>query len=290
MVGTGGIGSGQLLPADGQPHAGARGEPRRALPGPAGLLQAAHHLPLRAGRCSGTGFPVLPIGQVGDDEAGQPAAAREMAGGRAGPALRARAAGAPTPCSRSASSTPTARGGNLTTDDSACAAVDPAAVAGRRRRLRRAGGAGASPWPRRRCRWRPACACWSWRASTASCAPPASPWGRCPRSRETGLLGQVDLLGVNLEEALAAAGLARPLPRRALRARRAGRRRGRRARRRAPRAAALGHGRGRRQLELGRRRAAALPRPARARGVHRRRGGRPLRRHPGRAGRRPALA
>ena len=60
---------GDVLCAGREPHAGARGEPERALSRPARLLQAAHRQPLRPPAAGGS-FPVIPLGMVGADDVG----------------------------------------------------------------------------------------------------------------------------------------------------------------------------------------------------------------------------
>ena len=196
---------------------------------------------------------VLPIGRVGERRGRAGSCARKWRKRASTCATCARSPDRPTLFSF-CFLYPDGTGGNLTTADSACAAVDPAAIEeaapdfaawrGRgialaepevpleaRLRLLELGGRARLP-----------------------ARGQLHPGGDAARCGTRGCWQQVDLLGVNLEEALAAAGMRPPASRRALRARRAGRRRDRRARRRTPRAAAVGHRRGRRQLELGRRR------------------------------------
>ena len=157
----------------------------------------------------GPRMTVLPIGRLGEDEAGR-GLRREME--EAGLSLSYVRALADRPTLSSFCFLyPDGTGGNLTTADSACAAVDPAAIeeaapdfasrrgrgialaepevplAARRRLLELGGEHGFL------------------RAASFTL-------GEMPEVRERGLLAQVDLLGVNLEEALAAAGLSRPLP------------------------------------------------------------------------------
>jgi sugar/nucleoside kinase (ribokinase family) len=152
---------------------------------------------------------VLPVGRVGRDAAGTQLY-REMR--EAG--LDLRHVGT-LPDRRTLSSFcflyPDGTGGNLTTADSACAAVDPTAI-----------DAAAPDFE-------------AWRGRGIALAEPEVPLaarlrllelggehgflraasftrGEMPEVREGNLLDRVDLLGVNLEEALAAAGLGGPHP------------------------------------------------------------------------------
>ena len=208
LIGTGGIGSGSFFLLEGD-HSLGREESRsgRFLDRRdyCKLHIVCHYVKaLLGGRAE-----VMPIGRVGGDPAGRELL-REM--GEAGLDLRYVAALPDRPTLFSFCFLyPDGAGGNLTTADSASAAVEEAAVqaaapdfaarrgrgiavaepevplAARRRLLELAGEHGflrAASFTR----------------------------GEMPAVRAEGLLRHVDLLGVNLEEALAAAGIPRPLP------------------------------------------------------------------------------
>jgi sugar/nucleoside kinase (ribokinase family) len=206
LIGTGGIGSGSFFLLDGD-HTLGREESRsgRFLDRRdyCKLHIACHYVKaLLGGRLA-----VLPIGRLGDDEAGRELR-REMQ--EAGLDLRYVHALADRRTLFSFCFLyPDGTGGNLTTSDSACAAVDPAAI--------EEAAPDFADWPGR----------------GIALAEPEVPLsarrrllelggehdflraasftlGEMSEVRETGLLAQVDLLGVNLEEALAAAGLLLP--------------------------------------------------------------------------------
>jgi len=209
LLGTGGIGTGTFFLLDGE-HTLGREESRSGR-----FLDRRDYCKLHivchyVRALLGPRMSVLPIGRLGQDRAGEELA-REMR--EAGLDLRhVRALAGRPPLSSFCFLYPDGTGGNLTTADSACAAVDRAAVE----------------------RAAPDFA--AWRGRGIALAEPEVPLearlrllelggehgflraasftlGEMPEVRARDLPARVDLLGVNLEEALAAAGMARPLPR-----------------------------------------------------------------------------
>ncbi len=208
LIGTGGIGTGRFFLLDGD-HTLGREESRSGR-----FLDRRDYCKLHIvchylQALLGPRMAVLPIGRLGEDEAGRQLR-REME--EAGLDLRhVRAlAGRPT-LSSFCFLYPDGTGGNLTTADSACGAVDAAAIEEAEAEFT------------------------AWRGRGIALAEPEVPLearlrllelggehgflraasftlGEMPEVRERGLLARVDLLGVNLEEALAAAGLRRVLP------------------------------------------------------------------------------
>jgi ribokinase len=208
LIGTGGIGTGTFFLLDGD-HTLGREESRSGR-----FLDRRDYCKLHivchyVEALLGNRVTVLPIGRLGEDEAGRQLA-REMQ--EVGLDLRYVRAlpGRPT-LSSFCFLYPDGTGGNLTTADSACAAVDAAAIE-----------EAAADFA-------------AWRGRGIALAEPEVPLesrlrllelgsehgflraasftlGEMPEVRGKGLLAQVDLMGVNLEEALAAAGLRRPLP------------------------------------------------------------------------------
>ena len=99
---------------------------------------------------------------------------------------------------------PDGSGGNVTENDSACAAVDAGWIAQPRPSLR-ASPARGSRWRYPRCRWTPARSCWRWARRTASCGSPPSP---LPKSSSwPAEFDDIDFLALNLDEAAALAGV-----------------------------------------------------------------------------------
>lgn len=203
LIGTGGIGSGSFFLLDGG-HTLGREESRSGR-----FLDRRDYCKLHivchyVQALLGPGFPVLPIGLLGDDEEGR-TLHREME--EVGLDLRrVRTLKGRRTLFSFCFLYPDGSGGNLTTSDSACAAVDAATI-----------DAAAADFA-------------AWRGRGIALAVPEVPLaarlrllalaaghgflraasftlGEMPAVRAGGLLDQVDLLAVNLEEALAAAGL-----------------------------------------------------------------------------------
>jgi sugar/nucleoside kinase (ribokinase family) len=203
LLGTGGIGSGSFFMLNGN-HTLGREESRSGR-----FLDRRDYCKLHivchyVQALLGPGFPVLPIGRLGDDDAGR-ALRREME--EVGLDLR-------HVCDLPGRSTlysfcflyPDGTGGNLTADDSASAAVDATCIE-----------SAAADFA-------------AWRGRGIALAVPEVPLaarrrllelggehsflraasftlGEMPALRAEGLLAMVDLLALNLEEALAATGL-----------------------------------------------------------------------------------
>ena len=123
-------------------------------------------------RLLGPGFPVIPLGMVGADEVGDRLLG-EMA--KVGLDLRyvGRAEGRGTLYALCLIY-PDGSGGNVTENDSACAAVDAGWIA-KPSPSSPVSPARGSRWRCPRCRWMPARSCWRWARRTASCASPPSP-------------------------------------------------------------------------------------------------------------------
>ena len=204
LIGTGGIGSGSFFLLDGD-HTLGREESRSGR-----FLDRRDYCKLHivchyVKALLGDRIAVLPVSRLGDDEVGRELR-REMA--EVGLDLRHVNTLPNRPTLFSFCFLyPDGTGGNLTTADSACAAAEPASVE-----------AAAPDFA-------------AWRGRGIALAEPEVPLaarlrllelggehdflraasftlGEMPVVRERGLLQRVDLLGVNLEEALAAAGLA----------------------------------------------------------------------------------
>jgi ribokinase len=203
LIGTGGIGSGSFFLLDGN-HTLGREESRSGR-----FLDRRDYCKLHivchyTKALLGPDFAVLPIGRVGDDEPGR-ILLREMAEAGLDPRHIRSLPGRSTLYSF-CFLYPDGAGGNLTTDDSACAAVDAACIEG-----------AAADFA-------------AWRGRGIALAVPEVPLaarrrllelggqygflraasftlGEMPVARSEGLLALADLLAVNLEEALAAAGL-----------------------------------------------------------------------------------
>jgi sugar/nucleoside kinase (ribokinase family) len=204
LIGTGGIGSGSFFLLDGD-HTLGREESRSGR-----FLDRRDYCKLHivchyVKALLGKRIAVLPVSRLGDDEVGRELR-REMA--EVGLDLRHVNTLPNRPTLFSFCFLyPDGTGGNLTTADSACAAAEPASV--------EAAGPDFTAWRGR---------------GIALAEPEVSlearlrllelggehdflraasfTLGEMPAVRERGLLQRVDLLGVNLEEALAAAGLA----------------------------------------------------------------------------------
>jgi sugar/nucleoside kinase (ribokinase family) len=208
LIGTGGIGTGTFFLLDGD-HTLGREESRSGR-----FLDRRDYCKLHivchyVKALLGGRMTVLPIGRLGEDEAGRELA-RDMQ--EVGLDLRHVRAlpGRPT-LSSFCFLYPDGTGGNLTTADSACAGVDAAAVeeaapdfAARRGR----GIALAEPEVPLEARLR----LLELGGRHGFLRAASFTLGEMDAVREQGLLAKVDLLGVNLEEALAASGMSRPLP------------------------------------------------------------------------------
>jgi sugar/nucleoside kinase (ribokinase family) len=203
LVGTGGIGWGTFFRLQGNETLG-REESRMGQ-----LLDRRDYCKLHiichyVKALLGDGFPVLPIGMVGDDEAG-----RRLLGEmtKAGLDLRfvSSIPGAPTLYSF-CFLYPDGSGGNLTTGDSASAHVDPDAVRAADSVLAERGSAAVAcavpevPLEARVALLRAAERHGTFRVASFTRA-------EMGEVRKRGLVGMADLLAVNLEEALAAAGI-----------------------------------------------------------------------------------
>jgi ribokinase len=203
LIGTGGIGTGNFFLLDGD-HTLGREESRSGR-----FLDRRDYCKLHIvchymKALLGPEFSVLPIGRVGDDEPGR-VLLREMA--EAGLDLR-------HVCALPGRSTlysfcflyPDGAGGNLTTADSACAAVNAACVEEAASDFAACRGHGLAlavpevPLPARRRLLELAGENGLLRAASFT-------RGEMPAVRSEGLLGLTDLLAVNLEEALAASGV-----------------------------------------------------------------------------------
>ncbi len=126
LIGVGGIGSGLFFSLEGDRTLG-RNESR-----PAQLLDSrdycklhiiAHYVAVLMGAAERSGFHVLPVGKVGDDARGRELAAEMAAVGMDTRAVEF-AAGRPTALSV-CFQYPDGSGGNITSSDSACAALTP---------------------------------------------------------------------------------------------------------------------------------------------------------------------
>jgi len=203
LLGTGGIGSGSFFLLDGN-HTLGREESRSGR-----FLNRRDYCKLHivchyVQALLGPGFPVLPIGALGDDEPGR-TLRREME--EVGLDLRhvLKLPGRSTLYSF-CFLYPDGTGGNLTTDDSASAAVDAACIESAAADFAAWRGRGIAlavpevPLPARRRLLELGGEHGFLRAASFTL-------GEMPSLRAEGLLGLVDLLALNLEEALAAAGL-----------------------------------------------------------------------------------
>ena len=131
MIGTGGIGSGDLLRPG---RATTRWDARKAAA--AGFLDRRDYCKLHIVShyvrcCSGPVFTVILVGKVGDDEVAQRLLIEMREAGLDRP-LRRQAARPTDICTRLCFIYPDGSGGNLTTNDSACAHVGAEFVAPRR--------------------------------------------------------------------------------------------------------------------------------------------------------------
>ena len=205
MVGTGGIGAGSFFLLTGndslgrEESRGGRFLDRRDY---CKLHIVSHYVKVLLG----DGFPVFPIGKVGGDDAGRRLCAEMEA---VGLDLRFVETVADVDTLFSFCFLyPDGTGGNLTTEDSASARVDAAAIAAAEGLMHDLGPAGIAlavpevPLGARRVLLDLAGRHGLYRAASFTRA-------EMGEARKTGLLDTVDLLGVNLEEAAAAAGLDR---------------------------------------------------------------------------------
>jgi sugar/nucleoside kinase (ribokinase family) len=204
MVGTGGIGSGSFFQVTGnatlgrEESRGGRFLDRRDY---CKLHIVSHYVK----GLLGDGFPVFPVGSVGADDAGR-RLVEEMRD--AGLDLRFVdvVPGASTLFSF-CFLYPDGTGGNMTTEDSASSRVGPAGIERAAAVIEELGSAGIAlavpevPIAARRALLEAAGRHGLFRAASFTRA-------EIPDVRRSGLLGKVDLLAVNLEEAAAAAGLA----------------------------------------------------------------------------------
>jgi ribokinase len=208
LIGTGGIGTGTFFLLEGD-HTLGREESRGGR-----FLDRRDYCKLHivchyVRALLGPRLRVLPIGRLGRDEAGRELR-REMQEAGLDLSYVRELADRPT-LSSFCFLYPDGTGGNLTTADSACAAVDRAAIeeaAPDFASFRGRGIALAEPEVPLEARLR----LLELGAGHGFLRAASFTLGEMGEVRERGLLAQVDLLGVNLEEALAAAGLSRPLP------------------------------------------------------------------------------
>jgi len=208
LVGVGGIGTGMFFALEGA-HDLGRNESR-----PARLLDVrdycklhivAHYVAVLLGaRPAGDGFHVLPLGRVGDDEAGRQVRHQMSAAGM-DVRLVLELPGRPTTFSV-CFQYPDGSGGNITTSDSASAALRPAdveAIAGLVDARTIALAAPEVPLATRHALLRLAGARGALRVAALATAEVAE-------ARRCGMLGEVDLLALNADEAGAVVG--RPFP------------------------------------------------------------------------------
>ena len=203
MIGTGGIGSGAFFALDGE-HTLGREESRSGR-----LLDRRDYCKLHivshyVKALCGPGFAVLPVGRVGADEAGERLLGEMHA---AGLDLRyvERALGEHTMYAL-CFIYPDGSGGNLTTNDSACARVDAGFVARAAPDFGRYAGTGVAlavpevPVAARMALLELGRQHGFLRVASFTSA-------EMPAAAETGLLDRVDLLAANLDEAAAALGV-----------------------------------------------------------------------------------
>jgi ribokinase len=208
LIGTGGIGTGTFFLLEGN-HTLGREESRSGR-----FLNRRDYCKLHivchyVRALLGSRMTVLPIGRLGQDAAGRELR-REME--EAGLTLSyVRTLPDRPTLSSFCFLYPDGTGGNLTTADSACAGVDAAAIEEAAPEFASRQGRGialAEPEVPLEARLR----LLSLAGESGFLRAASFTRGEMGEVRERGLLAQVDLLGVNLEEALAAAGLSRPLP------------------------------------------------------------------------------
>jgi ribokinase len=203
MVGTGGIGHGTFFLLEGNASLG-REESRAGR-----ILDRRDYCKLHiishyVKGLLGDACAVYPVGRVGDDPAGTRLMGEMAAAGLDMRFVRA-IPGAPTLFSF-CYLYPDGTGGNMTTADSASGRVDPAAVREAEEVMARAGASGIAlavpevPLAARAALIEAAARHGLFTAASFTRA-------EMPAAREQGLLGKVDLLAVNLEEALAAASM-----------------------------------------------------------------------------------
>jgi ribokinase len=204
MVGTGGIGHGSFFLLEGNASLG-REESRAGR-----ILDRRDYCKLHiishyVKGLLGDACAVYPVGRVGEDDAGA-RLLNEMAAAGLDTRFARPVAGAPTLFSF-CYFYPDGSGGNMTTADSASGLVDEEAVKEAEEVIARAGASGIAlavpevPLAARVALLEAAGRHGLFRVASFTRA-------EMPAAREQGLLGMVDLLAVNLEEALAAAGLA----------------------------------------------------------------------------------
>ncbi len=202
LVGTGGIGHGSFFQVQGNQTIG-REESRSGR-----FLDRRDYCKLHiichyVKALLGDAFPVFPIGRTGDDEPGRRLRS-EMENAGLDMRFVRPVPGRPTLYSF-CFLYPDGAGGNLTTEDSACGAVDPKAVAEAEPMLRHLGSRGIAlaapevPLAARRALLELATRHGLFRAASFTREEMAA-------VRESGILGSVDLLAVNREEATAASG------------------------------------------------------------------------------------
>ncbi|HXY39186.1 MAG TPA: PfkB family carbohydrate kinase [Vicinamibacteria bacterium] len=208
LVGVGGIGTGMFFALEGV-HDLGRNESR-----PARLLDVrdycklhivAHYVAVLLGaRPAGDGFQVLPLGRIGDDEAGR-RVRQEMSAAGMDVRFVLELKGRPTTFSV-CFQYPDGSGGNITTSDSASAALRPAeveAIAGLVDARTIALAAPEVPLETRHALLRLAGARGALRVAALATA-------EVKEARRCGMLGDIDLLALNADEAAAVAG--RPFP------------------------------------------------------------------------------
>lgn len=208
LIGVGGIGAGSFFAISGsdtlrrEESRGGRFLDRRDY---CKLHIIAHYTKALLG----SDFAVIPTGAVGNDEVGR-GLLSEMA--EAGLDLRYVRT---VPGSQTLFSFcfvyPDGSGGNLTTEDSACSLVDPAMVADTAAELERSAGGGVAlavpevPLAARAAMLEMGTRYGSFRVASFTC-------NEMAEALESGMLGKVDLLAINLDEAAAALGAERVGP------------------------------------------------------------------------------
>ena len=204
MVGTGGIGHGTFFLLEGNASLG-REESRAGR-----ILDRRDYCKLHiishyVKGLLGDSCAVYPVGRVGDDDAGA-RLLNEMAAAGLDTRFARPVAGAPTLFSF-CYLYPDGSGGNMTTADSASGRVDPEAIREAEDVIARAGASGIAlavpevPLATREALLDAAGRHGLFRVASFTRAEMST-------ARDRGLIGKVDLLAVNLEEALAAAGMA----------------------------------------------------------------------------------
>ncbi len=204
MVGVGGIGSGMFVALEGNETLG-RNESRAGTIPPrrdfCKLHIIAHYVAALTGR-GGGGFTVHPVGKVGDDDAGG-AMTRCMAEGGMDTQFVAVEPDRPTMFSI-CFTYPDGDGGNVTTADSACSHLTPKDVEDAISALPEAGGIALAapevPLPARD-RLLELARARGWLTAAALNT------AEVPEALSRGMLGRIDLLSMNRDEAAALAGV-----------------------------------------------------------------------------------